>query len=352
MKKWSPTESKGVAAVATACAEELEWIFRPTSLADVGIDGQIELVGERGATGKLIGVQIKAGASYLRETTRGLVYHGRQSDLDYWAEYSLPVIMVFHIPNERVTFWVNIDDSSITRTSDGWSIVIPAENIFDRRCKGELEKIFRLGSNHLPLKRSYRVGQDSSDAEDVLDLADDVARSLGLNSWYEWIEGACSTHIVVLPETFVDGLKVARFKALKSIIPVEYLRTKYAIINLIERASDLIDEFMPRAEYIRIQKSYQGSHAYKRFENPNYAQDRAEHEAWTLECVALVHELAKAANLFADVVREEMDRGFLRRCGRFLVSEDFQYEGFPPQYLRSQKSQILKERSNRSRVRD
>lgn len=352
MKKWSSTESKGVAAVATACAEEFGWIFRPTSSADVGIDGQIELVEGGAATGKLIGVQIKTGASYLEDHSKGLVYRGRKSDLEYWAEYSLPVIIVFHVPQNKATFWVNIDESSITRRSDKWSVVIPEENIFDRRCKGALEKIFRAGSNHLPLSRSYRASEEDTHAEDVLELAAEVAKYLLLPSWERWIERASSDHIVVLPEDFVDGVKVARLLAMKSIIPGKYQRTNYAILNLIERASDLIDEFMPRAEYIRIQKSYQGSHAYKRFENPNYAQDRAEHEAWTMECVALVRELAKAANLFADVVREELDGGFLRRRGRFLVSDDFQHGGFEPKYLRSQKTQILRERSSRPRLRD
>lgn len=352
MKKWSPTESKGVAAVATVCAEELGWIFRPTASADVGIDGQIELVDGRGATGKLIGVQIKTGASYLRETARGLVYHGRKNDLDYWAEYSLPVIIVFHVPNDRVTFWVNIDDSSITRTSDGWNVVIPEENIFDQRCKRELEEIFRTGSNHLSLKGSYRVGQDSSDADEVLDLANEIAGNLMLLRWEFWIEDACSTHIVKLPESFVEGFKKARIMAKKSIIPEELQRTKYAILNLIERASELIDEFIPKAEYIQIQGSYQGIHTYKKFENPNYDRDRADHEGWTLECVALVHELAKAANLFADVVREELYSGFLRKRGRFLVSDDFQHGGFEPKYLSSQKSRILKERAGRLPIRD
>lgn len=352
MKRWDPTENKGVAAVTTACAEELGWIFRATPSSDVGVDGQIELVEGREATGKLIGVQIKTGASYLKKTARGLVYYGRQRDLDYWAEYSLPVIMVFHIPDEKFTFWVNIDDSSIARTSDGWNIVIPEENTFDQRCKGELKKIFKAGSNHLPLSRSYRASGESADSDNVLELANEVAKYLMLFLWEAWIERACSTYIVGLPEPFVDGVKVAKLLAMKSIIPEEYQRTKYAILNLIERASDLIDEFMPKAEYIQIQKSYHGLQDYKRFENPNYAQDRAEHEAWTMECVALVHELAKAANLFADVVREDLDRGFLRRRGRFLVSDDFQHGGFEPKYLRSQKSQILKEWSSRSRIRD
>lgn len=351
MKQWRSTESKGVAAVATACAEELEWIFRPTSSADVGLDGQIELVDGRGATGKLIGVQIKSGVSYLREAPKGLVYYGSQDDLDYWAECSLPVIMVFHNPNDRVTLWVNIDESSITRTPDAWYIVVPEENTFDRRCRGELEKIFRAGSKHLPIKRSNRVSQDSSDAEDVLDLAREVASNLLLRQWERWIEGACSTHIVKLPESFIEGFKVARIIVMKSIIPEEFQRTEYAILNLIDRASELIDEFMPRAEYIQIQGSYQGTHAYKRFENPNYERDRNDHEEWTSECVALVHELARAANLFADVVREELDDTFLRRRGRFLVSDDFQYGGDPAEYSRSQKSRILKERSGRSRSR-
>lgn len=42
-------------------------------------------------------------------------------------------------------------------------------------------------------------------------------------------------------------------------------------------------------------------------------------------CVWLVHEMAKAANLFSDVIREGLDGNFLRQRGRFLVSDDFQH---------------------------
>lgn len=43
-------------------------VWRETPSTDVGVDGQIEFVNERGeATGQIVAVQVKSGPSYLRE---------------------------------------------------------------------------------------------------------------------------------------------------------------------------------------------------------------------------------------------------------------------------------------------
>lgn len=63
MGRFSPTEQIGVTAVGHIVFKELKWIFREQPICDMGIDAQIELVDER-PTGKLIGVQIKAGPSH------------------------------------------------------------------------------------------------------------------------------------------------------------------------------------------------------------------------------------------------------------------------------------------------
>lgn len=58
------TEREGVIAVERI-VNELRCIWRETINKDVGIDGQIEHVDERGnATGHLVAVQVKSGTSY------------------------------------------------------------------------------------------------------------------------------------------------------------------------------------------------------------------------------------------------------------------------------------------------
>lgn len=64
------TERAGVNAVASM-VNDARCIWRETPLRDVGIDGQVEYVTPSGAaTGRLVLLQVKSGATYFR---RGLV---------------------------------------------------------------------------------------------------------------------------------------------------------------------------------------------------------------------------------------------------------------------------------------
>lgn len=233
MKTFDNTERIGVAAANLACAKELGWAFRETSASDLGIDAQIELIDGRDATGKMIGVQIKTGESYMHKTARGLVYYGKHEDLDYWAQYSLPVIMVFHTPVDGVTRWVSINDSSIHRTERGWNVIIPESNIFGLICKAQLEALFRCEPGSY-LTRSYYAEQERIDAQSVLELAKDVAEHLMLDWWDFWVQRAAWDHLISLPEKFVEGVRVARFLAKKFIYLAEYHREKHAILNLVD----------------------------------------------------------------------------------------------------------------------
>ncbi|MGV8675543.1 DUF4365 domain-containing protein [Pseudomonas aeruginosa] len=342
MKQFDPTERIGVAFAQLICAKQLGWVFRETSTSDLGIDTQIELIDDSGATGKIIGVQVKTGESHIYKAARGLVYYGSHADLNYWIKYSLPVIMIFHNHNDEVTRWVSINDSSIVRTERGWCVTIPESNIFGLSTKAELVKLFPPSPNHLLLTHSYHVDPKHIDAQNVLDFADEVSGYLMLELWDSWIQWAVSRDVVLLRKDFVDGVKAARVAAQKFVYPEGWQRSMHAILNIVSRAARLIDKFVPRAEYIELQEVYAGAHEHKREDqNSNYAQDQAEHEEWLMECVRLVHELAKAANLFGDVIREDLDRNFLRMRGRFLVSDDFVDWEVETNYSEIQKARIL-----------
>ena len=55
--------------------------------------------------------------------------------------------------------------------------------------------------------------------------------------------------------------------------------------------------------------------------NPNYNRDLALYEAWLDECYALIYLATKAANWFADSVREDINPMFLTEKGKFLITE-------------------------------
>ena len=70
-------ERRGVVLVEQRIVEELRWIFRSQPVSDFGIDAHLEVVQHGCATGRLVALQIKSGASYFREETEeSIVYRG------------------------------------------------------------------------------------------------------------------------------------------------------------------------------------------------------------------------------------------------------------------------------------
>lgn len=319
MKQWYSTERIGVSAVQLICVQELEWIFRELSVSDVGIDAHIELVSGGGATGKIIGVQIKTGNSYIKNKSSRLTYYGSLQDLNYWMGCNFPVVIMFHHPDAKITYWVEITKDSVKRTQKGCSILIPEENIFDRNCKGSLEKVFFGGARGAELAEIAPAGVD---APHVVEAINEIAAQLQLKFWNFWIEAACDDYYVSLPASFVDGARLARVTALGVIFPPKYRRSIFAARNLAAVAYRLVDIFLPRADYIEPGDFYQGTPRYKTY-TKDHDQHREEHEQWTENCIGLVFELAKAVNLFCDIVREELDCEFFLRQGRFLLSNHF-----------------------------
>jgi len=124
--RYDKTERIGVNAVERIVLTGLGWIFRDQPIIDMGIDAHIESVEAGKPTGKLIGLQIKTGSSHFTEIEgHGLVFYGKNEHLDYWLNHSLPVILVAHLPDTEKTYWVNITNENIEKTTKAWKVIIP-----------------------------------------------------------------------------------------------------------------------------------------------------------------------------------------------------------------------------------
>jgi hypothetical protein len=79
------TERSGINAVASI-VNDVRCIWRETPLRDVGIDGQVEYVTPAGAaTGRLVLVQVKSGASYFESATAESVpFSPKPKHRGYW----------------------------------------------------------------------------------------------------------------------------------------------------------------------------------------------------------------------------------------------------------------------------
>ena len=107
---------------------ELGYIYREQPIVDVGIDAQIELTNDNTGTGKLVGLQIKSGLSFFSdEKDEGFVFRSDQAHLDYWLNYSHPVLVVLYHPGFKELYWEVVSKEKITKTGKGWKLLIPKQ---------------------------------------------------------------------------------------------------------------------------------------------------------------------------------------------------------------------------------
>lgn len=93
--------------------QEMGYIWRPTPIFDVGIDGEIEIrdpvTGEM--TNAFIKVQSKATTrQFQAETNHSFEFRCEQKDLDYWLRGNMPIILIVCRPDTDEAYWVSIRD--------------------------------------------------------------------------------------------------------------------------------------------------------------------------------------------------------------------------------------------------
>lgn len=140
--RYTKTERLGVNAVESIFLETFDWIFREQPILDMGIDAHVEYVNDSGPSGKLIGVQIKTGASHFHETDNSYTFYLDETHYQYWINHSLPVLLVGHIPETKTTIWQYIEKSTVEKTKKGWKVDIPKENdLSESSSKYRIEEI-------------------------------------------------------------------------------------------------------------------------------------------------------------------------------------------------------------------
>ena len=92
---------------------KMGYIWRPTSIFDAGIDGEIEIRDPMTSemTNTIVKVQAKATTqSFQAETDNSFEYTCKPNDLDYWLRGNTPVILVVCNPDIEEAYWVSIRD--------------------------------------------------------------------------------------------------------------------------------------------------------------------------------------------------------------------------------------------------
>jgi tetratricopeptide (TPR) repeat protein len=136
--RYDPFGAIGLSRVASFIREQLRWIFRNQPEDDMGIDAHVEpclpVAGSNrcNPTGRLLGLQIKAGPSWFAERHADGWYH-RLSDthFQYWSQHSLPVLVVLWDIEGEVGYWAHVRPEAIVSTGAGWKLLIPRAQPLD-----------------------------------------------------------------------------------------------------------------------------------------------------------------------------------------------------------------------------
>ena len=169
-------ERIGVSQIQLIVNQKMKWIFRELSIQDYGIDAHIEIMGKTYATGKLIGVQIKCGNSYFRESDNdNVVFRFDKKHFQYWINYSIPVIIVLVNPDSLEVIWEVINDETVIKiNSDNYKININRKSKFNKNATNQLIDISQgkkqivsnkmlaevQGVDYFELGYKYEFGED------------------------------------------------------------------------------------------------------------------------------------------------------------------------------------------------
>jgi len=145
-REYDPTEHAGIALVQDFFRRELKWVFREQPPPDAGVDVQVETVVEGRLSGKLLGIQVKAGPSYLMERTdSGFVYRGDRDHLDYWRDHSLPVIIALCDLDRELVYWQHVTRDKAEDTGKGWKTIVPFDQVLSGEWADALQRIAHRG---------------------------------------------------------------------------------------------------------------------------------------------------------------------------------------------------------------
>jgi len=147
---------KGVRMVADAVADELHWIFRVKEQADLGIDGEIELLDDnRECTGELLAVQIKCGQSFFKEKCDyGYVFRCSEDKVNYWIKLSLPVVLCLCNNLSGKIYWCHVTVDTVYKLKSGYKIIVPFENILDSENSYKLKMVLKSAPSIIEVSES------------------------------------------------------------------------------------------------------------------------------------------------------------------------------------------------------
>ncbi len=160
MPDTDPTERLGVFAIAFR-SEQAGWVFRELPRPDRGVDAHIEGRTDGRPDGRLLALQIKSGESHFQHPIPGgWRFYIDSSHIDYWLNYSMPVLLVLYDPSTDAAFWRVVNRDTTQSTGKHFAVDMPESNVFDARCSRALDVVSAAHNETADGLRDRRTAAD------------------------------------------------------------------------------------------------------------------------------------------------------------------------------------------------
>ena len=122
--------------------EALGFAFRVQRDEDYGVDAHAELIDDERPTGRLLGIQLKTGPSYFKESEEdSYVFRVDSQHIEYWFDHCLPVLICLCDVDTRQVYWQAVNAETATSTGKGFKILIPRSHKLDSNSGANLRNL-------------------------------------------------------------------------------------------------------------------------------------------------------------------------------------------------------------------
>ena len=201
------------------------------------------------------------------------------------------------------------DHTTIDRNESDWSI----EKLHQIKSEHELWVTETLSEtiDHVKLAQNTILAS-------IVDSAVTLCR---LDDWEMWTYSALSSD-PEWPKDLPNSIYEFRKKVIAAIWPKGFDEFKRATITLSILLHRSAKTFMENSELQDNRETYFPIKFYKeRSFNPNYNDDLRRYKHWLNRCDSTIYDATKAANWFADVVREYVNPMFFVEKGKFIIEQ-------------------------------
>ena len=120
----------------------LGFAFRVQRDEDYGVDAHAELIEDERPTGRLLGIQLKTGPSYFKESERdSYVFRVDSQHVEYWFDHCLPIVICLCDVDARQVYWQTVDAETATPTGKRFKILIPMSQMLDSNSDANLRNL-------------------------------------------------------------------------------------------------------------------------------------------------------------------------------------------------------------------